>query len=123
RGLETSDETAGEARALAEKLGKRTIFSKDRAGFIVNYLLIPYLLDAMRMYENGWATREDIDDGMKYGCGLPMGPLVLSDFIGLDTLYYIALVLLEEYREPRYAPPPLLKRMVLAGQLGRKTSK
>jgi 3-hydroxybutyryl-CoA dehydrogenase len=120
RGLETSDQTAGEASALAEKLGKRSIFSKDRAGFIVNYLLIPYLLDAIRMYENGWATREDIDDGMKYGCNLPMGPLTLSDFIGLDTVYYIALVLLDEFHDPRFAPPPLLKRMVIAGKLGRK---
>ena len=84
---------------------------------------MPYLLDAIRFYENGWAIREDIDDGMKYGCNLPMGPLVLSDFIGLDTIYYIALVLLEEFQEPRYAPPPLLKRMVVAGQLGRKTGK
>jgi 3-hydroxybutyryl-CoA dehydrogenase len=121
QGLTTSEETVAEARTFVERVGKRSIFSKDRAGFIVNYLLIPYLLDAMRMYENGWATREDIDDGMKYGCGLPMGPLVLSDFIGLDTIYYIALVLLEEFREPKYAPPPLLKRMVLAGQHGRKS--
>ncbi|HVA24246.1 MAG TPA: 3-hydroxybutyryl-CoA dehydrogenase [Chloroflexota bacterium] len=123
RGLETSDETLADARDFVAKIGKRSIFSKDRAGFIVNYLLIPYLLDAIRMYENGWATREDIDDGMKHGCGLPMGPLVLSDFIGLDTIYYVALVLLEEFREPRYAPPPLLKRMILAGQHGRKTGK
>jgi 3-hydroxybutyryl-CoA dehydrogenase len=123
RGLTTSEDTVAQARAFVERIGKRSIFSKDRAGFIVNYLLIPYLLDAMRMYENGWATREDIDDGMKYGCGLPMGPLVLSDFIGLDTIYYITLVLLEEFHEAKYAPPPLLKRMVLAGQLGRKTGK
>jgi 3-hydroxybutyryl-CoA dehydrogenase len=121
QGLTTSNETVAQARAFVDQVGKRSIFSKDRAGFIVNYLLIPYLLDAMRMYENGWATREDIDDGMKYGCGLPMGPLVLSDFIGLDTIYYIALVLLDEFHEAKYAPPPLLKRMVLAGQLGRKT--
>jgi 3-hydroxybutyryl-CoA dehydrogenase len=121
RGLMTSEETVGDAKAFVERIGKRSIFSKDRAGFIVNYLLIPYLLDAIRMYENGWATKEDVDDGMKYGCGLPMGPLVLADFIGLDTVYYIALVLLDEFREARYAPPPLLKRMVLAGQLGRKT--
>jgi 3-hydroxybutyryl-CoA dehydrogenase len=123
RGLETSEQTLADAKDFVEKVGKRSIFSKDRAGFIVNYLLIPYLLDAMRMYENGWATREDIDDGMKYGCNHPMGPLWLSDFIGLDTIYYIALVLLEEFHEPKYAPPPLLKRMVLAGQLGRKTGK
>ncbi|HEX6512316.1 MAG TPA: 3-hydroxyacyl-CoA dehydrogenase family protein [Chloroflexota bacterium] len=121
RGLQTSEATVDNIRGFVEQIGKRSIFSRDRAGFIVNYLLVPYLLDAMRMYENGWATKEDIDDGMKYGCNLPMGPLTLSDFIGLDTVYYIALVLLEEFREPRYAPPPLLKRMVLAGKLGRKT--
>lgn len=123
RGLATSEETVDTARGFAEHVGKKSIFSKDRAGFIVNYLLIPYLLDAMRMYENAWATKEDIDDGMKYGCGLPMGPLVLSDFIGLDTIYYIALVLLDEFRDAKYAPPPLLKRMVTAGQLGRKSGR
>ena len=123
RGLTTSEETVAATRSFVEQLGKRSIFSKDRAGFIVNYLLVPYLLDAIRLYENGWATREDIDDGMKFGCNLPMGPLVLSDFIGLDTMYYIALVLLEEFQETRYAPPPLLKRMVVAGHLGRKTGK
>ena len=123
QGLETSEETLASAKDFVGRTGKKSIFSKDRAGFIVNYLLIPYLLDAMRMYENGWATREDIDDGMKYGCGLPMGPLVLSDFIGLDTVYYIALVLLDEFHEPKYAPPPLLKRMVLAGHFGRKSGK
>jgi 3-hydroxybutyryl-CoA dehydrogenase len=123
QGLETSEDTLANARDLVGRIGKRSIFSKDRAGFIVNYLLIPYLLDAIRMYENGWAAREDIDDGMKYGCGLPMGPLVLSDFIGLDTVYYIALVLLDEFHEPKYAPPPLLKRMVLAGHVGRKSGK
>jgi len=121
RGLVTSDETVENARDFVARIGKKAIYSKDRAGFIVNWLLIPYLLDAIRMYENGWATKEDIDDGMKYGCGLPMGPLVLSDFIGLDTIYYIALVLLEEFHDAKYAPPPLLKRMVLAGQFGRKS--
>jgi 3-hydroxybutyryl-CoA dehydrogenase len=123
RGHLTSDQTLADVRDFVASLGKRFISSEDRAGFIVNYLLVPYLLDAIRMYENGWATREDIDDGMKYGCNLPMGPLTLCDFIGLDTMYYIALVLFEAFKEPRYAAPPLLRRMVLAGQLGRKTGK
>ena len=84
----------------------------------MNYLLVPYIIDAIRAYENGLATKEDIDSGMVLGCNYPMGPLTLADFIGLDTLYYVALVLFDEYKEPRYAPPPLLKRLVLAGQLG-----
>ena len=90
-------------------------------GFIVNRLLVPYLLDAIRAYENGLGTLEDIDKGMKLGCGYPMGPFTLLDFVGLDTTYYIANIMFEEFREPAYAPPPLLKRMVLAGRLGRKS--
>ena len=93
----------------------------DRPGFIVNRLLVPYLLDAVRAYENGLGTIEDIDKGMKLGCGYPMGPFTLLDFVGLDTTYYIANIMFEEFREPAYAPPPLLKRMVLAGRLGRKS--
>ncbi len=123
RGLTTSDETFATCRSLAERLGKTPIVSQDRAGFIVNYLLMPFLLDAIRAYENGLATKEDIDAGMVYGCNHPMGPLTLADFVGLDTCYYIAQVLFEEFKEPRYAPPPLLKRMVLAGRLGRKSGK
>jgi 3-hydroxybutyryl-CoA dehydrogenase len=121
--ITTSDETVEKLKAFSESLGKTAVLAKDSAGFIVNYLLVPYLLDAIRAYENGLATREDIDNGMKLGCGHPMGPLTLSDFIGLDTIYYIANIFFEEFREARYAPPPLLKRMVLAGQLGRKSGK
>ncbi|MBV9119461.1 MAG: 3-hydroxybutyryl-CoA dehydrogenase, partial [Chloroflexi bacterium] len=123
RTVATSDETVETARGFAGKLGKHAIMAKDRAGFIVNYLLVPYLIDAVRMFENGVASREDIDAGMVNGCGHPMGPLQLADFIGLDTCYYIAQVLFDEFKEARYAPPPLLKRMVLAGQLGRKSGK
>ena len=95
----------------------------DRPGFIVNRLLIPYLLDAMRAYEGGLGTLEDIDKGMVLGCGHPMGPFTLADFIGLDTIAYIASIMYDEFREPAYAAPPLLKRMVLAGRLGRKTGR
>jgi 3-hydroxybutyryl-CoA dehydrogenase len=123
RTIATSDETVATCRAFTERLGKTPVIAKDRAGFIVNYLLVPYIIDAVRAYENGLATKEDIDAGMVYGCNHPMGPLTLADFIGLDTCYYVALVLFDEFKESRYAPPPLLKRMVLAGQLGRKTGK
>jgi len=123
RGQTTSDETMGIGQTFVEQLGKKAIYAQDRAGFIVNYLLVPYLNDAIRMYEQGFGSREDIDAGMVLGCNHPMGPLTLADFVGLDTVYYIALVLFEEFKEARYAPPPLLKRMVLAGQLGRKTGK
>jgi 3-hydroxybutyryl-CoA dehydrogenase len=90
---------------------------------VVNRLLVPYLLDAVRVYESGIASKEDIDNGMKLGCGYPMGPLTLLDFVGLDTTYYIANIMFEEFREPRFAAPPLLKRMVLAGHLGRKSGR
>lgn len=123
RTIATSDDTVSICQALAERLGKKPIIAKDRAGFIVNYLLVPYITDAIRAYENGLATKEDIDAGMVHGCSHPMGPLQLADFIGLDTCYYVALVLFDEFKESRYAPPPLLKRMVLAGRLGRKTGK
>jgi 3-hydroxybutyryl-CoA dehydrogenase len=121
RGLSTSEETYRQTFAFAQSLGKEPITAPDRPGFIVNRLLVPYLLDAVRAYEHGLGTIEDIDKGMKLGCGYPMGPFTLLDFVGLDTTYYIANIMFEEFREPAYAPPPLLKRMVLAGRLGRKS--
>ena len=121
RGLTTSDETYRTVFEFAQSLGKEPITAPDKPGFIVNRLLVPYLLDAIRSYENGLGTIEDIDKGMKLGTGYPMGPFTLLDFVGLDTTYYIANIMFEEYREPAYAPPPLLKRMVLAGRLGRKS--
>jgi 3-hydroxybutyryl-CoA dehydrogenase len=123
RALTTSDETYKTVFAFAESLGKQPITAPDRPGFIVNRLLVPYLLDAIRAYENGLGTLEDIDNGMKLGCGYPMGPFTLLDFVGLDTTHYIANIMFEEFREPAYAPPPLLKRMVLAGRLGRKSGR
>ncbi|MBI4264256.1 MAG: 3-hydroxybutyryl-CoA dehydrogenase [Acidobacteria bacterium] len=123
RALSTSDETYRAVFAFAESLGKEPITAPDRPGFIVNRLLIPYLLDAVRAYEQGLGTIEDIDKGMKLGCGYPMGPFTLLDFVGLDTTYYVANVMFEEFREPAYAAPPLLKRMVLAGRLGRKSGR
>ena len=121
RALTTSDETYQTVFAFAQSLGKEPITAPDKPGFIVNRLLVPYLLDAIRSYENGLGTVEDIDKGMKLGTGYPMGPFTLLDFVGLDTTYYIANIMFDEYREPAYAPPPLLKRMVLAGRLGRKS--
>jgi len=123
RGLTTSDETYRAVFAFAQSLGKEPITAPDKPGFIVNRLLVPYLLDAIRSYENGLGTIEDIDKGMKLGTGYPMGPFTLLDFVGLDTTYYIANIMFEEYREPAYAPPPLLKRMVLAGRLGKKSGR
>jgi 3-hydroxybutyryl-CoA dehydrogenase len=123
RALTTSDATYQAVFAFARSLGKEPITAPDRPGFIVNRLLVPYLLDAIRAYENGLGTLEDIDAGMKLGCGYPMGPFTLLDFVGLDTTYYIANIMFEEFREPAYAPPPLLKRMVLAGRLGRKSGR
>ena len=123
RGLATSDDTYQQAFGFAQSLGKEPITAPDRPGFVVNRLLVPYLLDAIRAYENGLGTLEDIDKGMKLGCGYPMGPFTLLDFVGLDTTYYIANIMFEEFREPAYAPPPLLKRMVLAGRLGRKSGR
>ncbi|MGH9136931.1 MAG: 3-hydroxybutyryl-CoA dehydrogenase [Acidimicrobiales bacterium] len=122
--LLTSDETARRAEGFAtEQLGKVPIRSQDRAGFVVNALLIPYLLSAIRMLESGFATREDIDQGMMLGCSHPMGPLALADLIGLDTTMAVAESLYEEFKEQLYAPPPLLARMVDAGLLGRKTGR
>ena len=123
RSLTTSDETYQSVFAFAQSLGKEPITAPDRPGFIVNRLLVPYLLDAIRSYENGLGTIEDIDKGMKLGTGYPMGPFTLLDFVGLDTTYYIANIMFDEYREPAYAPPPLLKRMVLAGRLGKKSGR
>lgn len=108
---------------FARKLGKIPILTSDRAGFIVNRLLVPYLLDAVRALEQGFGTIEDIDQAMKLGCNHPMGPFTLLDFVGIDTTYYIAEILFNEYRETRFAPPPLMKRMVLAGMYGRKSGK
>ena len=108
---------------FAKKLGKEPILAKDTPGFVVNRLLIPYLLYAIKVYEDGLASKEDIDKGMKLGCGYPMGPLELLDFVGLDTTYYIAQIMFDEFKDPMMAPPTLLKRMVLAGQFGRKSGK
>jgi len=107
----------------ARKVGKAPILTSDRAGFIVNRLLVPYLVDSIRALEEGFGSIEDIDNAMKLGCNHPMGPLTLNDFVGLDTTYYIAEILFKEYREKRFAPPPLLKRMVTAGMFGRKSGK
>ena len=123
RALTTSDETNSTLTEFAASLGKEPIAAPDRPGFIVNRLLVPYLLDAIREYERGLGTIEDIDKGMKLGCGYPKGPFTLLDFVGLDTTYYIANIMFEEFREQRFAPPPLLKRMVLAGYHGRKTKR
>ncbi len=121
RTLMTSDETVDTARRFVEAIGKQPITCQDNSGFIVNRLLVPFLLDAIRALEEGVGSVEDIDKGMQLGCGHPMGPLTLLDFVGLDTTYYIANIMFEEYREQRFAPPPLLKKMVLAGRLGRKS--
>jgi len=121
--LDTADETIEKAEAFVQQIGKRPIKTKDRSGFIVNMLLVPYLMAAVRMYEDGFATREDIDDGMKLGAGHPMGPLQLCDFIGLDVLYAVCNSLYEEFKRAEYAPPPLMKRMVASGHLGRKAGR
>jgi 3-hydroxybutyryl-CoA dehydrogenase len=121
--LDTSEQALAAARAFAEQIEKVPIVTKDRSGFIVNMLLMPYLMAAVRMYEEGFASREDIDAGMKLGCGHPMGPLTLCDFIGLDVIYAIGSALFEEFKRDEYAPPPLLKRMVASGRLGRKSGR
>lgn len=123
RTIATSDETIETVAEFAKSLGKEPVFAKDNSGFIVNRLLVPYLLDAVRALEEGVGSREDIDRGMELGCGHPMGPLKLLDFVGLDTTYAIAEIMFAEYREKRFAPPPLLKRMVLAGRYGRKSGR
>lgn len=119
--LTTSDNTVEAARSFAESCGKQPVIVKDRAGFIVNALLFPYLNNAVRLYENGVASMEDIDIAMKAGCGFPMGPLALLDLVGLDTSLSILEALYDEFRDPNYAPAPTLKRLVSAGKLGRKS--
>ncbi len=119
----TSEETYQAARKFGEGLGKTVIVSKDAPGFIVNALLVPYLLDAVRMYENGFATKEDIDTGIRLGLNHPMGPLTLLDFVGLDTTLFIADEMFKELKDPRFAAPALLRRMVTAGYIGRKSGK
>ena len=121
--ITVDEEVFTTARKFAESLGKTVIVAKDTPGFIVNLLLVPYLLDAIRALEKGIGSREDIDAGMTLGCGHPMGPLTLTDFIGLDTTYYIAEAMYKEFKDPRYASPPLLKSMVIAGFHGRKSGK
>jgi len=121
RALTTSDETYKALFDFAVAIGKEPVTAPDKSGFIVNRLLVPYLLDAIRCYERGLGTKEDIDNAMKLGCGYPMGPLTLLDFVGLDTTYYIANIMFDEYKDPMFAAPPLLKRMVLAGKHGRKS--
>jgi len=123
RALDTSDETITTAEAFVTGLGKHSIVTKDRAGFIVNFLLTSYLMGAVRMYEEGFASREDIDTGMKLGAGHPMGPLQLCDFIGLDVLQAVCTSMFDEFKRPEYAPPPLMKRMIAAGRLGRKSGR
>ena len=123
RTVTTSPATFQRAFAFATSLGKEAVAAKDNSGFIVNLLLVPYLLDAIRAVERGVGSVPDIDKAMQLGCGYPMGPLTLLDFVGLDTTYKIAEIMFAEYRERRYAPPPLLKRMVLAGMNGRKSGK
>lgn len=121
RTILTSDEAYEEAFAFAKSLGKEAVRCTDNSGFIVNRLLVPYLLDAIRAYEEGVGSIEDIDKAMMLGCGYPMGPFTLLDFVGLDTTYFITHVMYEEYQEKRFASPPLLRKMVLAGRLGRKS--
>ena len=123
RTILTSGATFDRAFEFARSLGKEPIACRDNSGFVVNRLLVPYLLDAIRALEEGVGTVEDIDKGMQLGCGYPMGPFTLLDFVGLDTTYYIANIMFEEFRQPQFAPPPLLKRMVLAGYMGRKSGR
>ena len=123
RSIRTSGETFRIVSDFATSLGKEPVAAKDHCGFIVNRLLVPYLLDAIRALEAGVASAVDIDKAMRLGCNHPMGPLELADFVGLDTTYAIANIMFEEYREPRYAPPPLLKKMVIAGYHGRKSDR
>lgn len=123
KAIGTSDETVAAAKAFGESLGKSPIVARDTPGFVVNLLLVPFLLDAIRAYESGVATKEDIDQGMVLGCGHPMGPLTLLDFVGLDTTLYIADIMWKEFADARYAAPPLLRRMVAAGHHGKKSGR
>ncbi len=121
--LDSAEDVVASAEAFAAQIGKQPIRTKDRAGFVVNMLLVPYLMAAVRMFEEGFASREDIDTGMRLGCGHPMGPLTLCDFIGLDVLLAVCDSLHDEFRRPEFAAPPLLKRMVVSGHLGRKSGR
>lgn len=121
--ISTSPETIAEVKAFAQTLGKTPVLARDSAGFIVNFLLVPYLIAAVRMLENGMASRDDIDTAMKLGCGYPMGPFTLLDYVGLDTTLWAAEAIYDEYKDPLYAPPPLLRRMVLSGMTGRKSGR
>ncbi|HYL42262.1 MAG TPA: 3-hydroxybutyryl-CoA dehydrogenase [Ktedonobacteraceae bacterium] len=121
--ISTSEETVETVKQFAISLGKTPVLARDTAGFIVNFLLIPYLLAAIRMLENGMATRDVIDTPMKLGCGYPMGPFTLLDYVGLDTTLWAAEAIYDEYKDPLYAPPPLLRRMVLSGMYGKKSGK
>jgi 3-hydroxybutyryl-CoA dehydrogenase len=123
QGLQSSEQTMNELRAFAGTLGKTVVTAKDTPGFIVNYLLVPYLLEAVKMVEDNVATKEDIDTAIQLGLSHPMGPLTLLDFVGLDTTLFIADVMFEEFRQPKYAAPPLLRKMVTAGYLGRKSGR
>ena len=123
RTILTGDAAIKTAWAFIQSLGKTPVAAQDTTGFIVNRLLVPYLLEAVRLLESGVASKEDIDQAMKLGCGYPMGPFTLLDLVGLDTTLYVAEVMFQEFREARFAPPPLLRRMVLAGHLGRKSGK
>ncbi|HEX6110405.1 MAG TPA: 3-hydroxybutyryl-CoA dehydrogenase [Ktedonobacteraceae bacterium] len=123
RTISTSEETIETVKQFAISLGKTPVLAKDTAGFIVNFLLIPYLLAAIRMLENGMATRDDIDTAMKLGCGYPMGPFTLLDYVGLDTTLWAAEAIYEEYKDSLYAPPPLLRRMVISGMYGKKSGR
>jgi len=123
RTVDTDSAVLTEAAAWVAAIGKTAVHCGDSTGFVVNRLLIPYMLDAVRVFEQGLASRDDIDNAMKLGCGYPMGPLLLGDYVGLDTTYYISEIMFDEFKEPRFAAPPLLKRMVLAGRHGRKTGR
>ena len=123
RGIQTTDETLAESKAFIESLGKTTITAKDTPGFVINVLLVPYICEALRLVEAGVASPEDIDKGMELGCNMPMGPLKLGDFVGLDTTLNVADVLFNEFRDPKYAAPPLLRRMVESGWHGKKTGR
>jgi 3-hydroxybutyryl-CoA dehydrogenase len=121
--ISSSEDTIETVRQFAISLGKTPVLAKDTAGFIVNFLLIPYLIAAIRMLENGQASRDDIDNAMKLGCGYPMGPFTLLDYVGLDTTLWAADAIYEEYKDPLYAPPPLLRRMVQSGMYGKKSGR
>jgi 3-hydroxybutyryl-CoA dehydrogenase len=123
RTVRTDKAVVDTVNVWCKAIGKTAVNCGDSTGFVVNRLLVPYMLDAVRVFEQGLASRDDIDNAMKLGCGYPMGPLLLGDYVGLDTTYYIAEIMFEEFKEPRFAAPPLLKRMVLAGMHGRKTGR